>query len=202
MLRLSIILAVLCPLQVELFPIPSFSDLRALFDFAYDVYSKLNDFHDLYTKFQTSASLNDIMLEINDISRSVNQLGNRLERKLDTVVQTLLKRLSVANDISADLRELHRSITTVDTLFDDFTAYTSVDQGFNNATILSFARSITTHGSNTDLNHIVSQMQSLIVPGRGGALKESVILLLSKQTQVCFDYSFFFLPEWVTNHFG
>ncbi|XP_063991914.1 uncharacterized protein LOC135170228 [Diachasmimorpha longicaudata] len=187
MLLLVLFISGLFPLQVEpVIPLPSFSDMRALFLFATEMFSKLNDFHEIYEKFESSASLNDIMFEVNEVSQRVTELGNKLERKLDTIVQTLLQQLPLANEISADLRELHRGVTTVDTLFEDFNVYTSPNKTFNNATILSFAQSITKYGTSNNLNNVMNQMHSLIVPTRGSALKESLILLLGKEVQLTF----------------
>lgn len=181
-MALFFLVLITSPLHVEPFGIPSFSDLKAMFDFAYDMYSKLNEAHDVYNKFQTTASLEDIMTTVGEISRDVSALGTRLEKKLDRIVDTLLKRLPLVDKINDDSRQLYNLVTRINGLYKDFRVY-ATDREFNNATIKKFAETITSNNRH-DVNDILVQIHGLIVPSAGAALKESFVLLLSQESQV------------------
>lgn len=129
------------PVHIESFGFPSFSDIKALIGFAYDIYGKLNDAHDTYNKFKTSASLEDIMAQVSDLADTVNELGAKLETKLDTVLDTLVNRLPDLGSINSDYRDLNKYITTVDTLYTDFQFY-STDSEYDNETLHDFAKTI------------------------------------------------------------
>nr|AXY94697.1 80 kDa venom protein [Habrobracon hebetor] len=166
-----------------IFLIPSFSDLKELAEYAYDIYGKFNEVYDAYGTYTTDVDLDKILEEVKDITNTVNQLGTKLEQKVDQAVQIIIRHLPLTAKVDSGLYDLHNYITRIDGMFEEFRWYTSRKRNFNNFTMNHFAQTVVSHRAN-DMVDTLHKIYRLITPGRTSGIRENILLLLNKHEKM------------------
>lgn len=166
-------------------PIPGFSEIMGILKFCYKVAEKIKIGYELYEKHieHKQDIMEMIMANISDIPFKLDQMESRLSQKMDVMVQTLLNRLPIIGKLDASMRELHNYVVRVDGMYDNYVYYSKDKNNFNDYTIKRFINSVTSENLG-DLQDVLNKMHRLVLPDRTSHIRESLLLLISKQTAV------------------
>ncbi|XP_015114636.1 uncharacterized protein LOC107039505 [Diachasma alloeum] len=152
-----------------------------LISFAWSALEKVNAAHDAYSKL-TTPSTADIMEKTNEIAASIDKLGTRLEEKIQQSMDTLLTLLPLLGDISADVRLLNSYITRVDELYADMHDYLKNPKSFSDYALDALVKTCTSRDEG-DVQDRIALIYGLLIPTGLGTFKESLFVLLAKETQ-------------------
>ncbi|XP_034935116.1 uncharacterized protein [Chelonus insularis] len=165
--------------HVYSFSIPVVSDIQEMITMANDIQSVWAGnipFKNLVTEVENPATL--ALEKLDSLSEQVSNLALELSDKMDNIVEELVTKIPLAQELSAAMRDFHNVITRVDLLYDDFQDFVGED-GFNSLTLNSLIKSVTSRDAG-DIPDVVNQMHALFVPGRSASIRESILTLMVK----------------------
>ncbi|XP_063980706.1 uncharacterized protein LOC135164366 [Diachasmimorpha longicaudata] len=152
-----------------------------LISFAWSALEKINTAHDAYSKL-TTPSTADIMKKTNEIAESIDKLGNRLEEKIQQSMDTLLTRIPLLGQISADVQLLNSHISRIDQLYGDMEHYLRAPTDFSESALNNLIKSYTSNDGD-DVEGKLGLIYGLLIPKGLALFKRSLFLLLAQETQ-------------------
>ncbi|XP_063995655.1 uncharacterized protein LOC135173010 [Diachasmimorpha longicaudata] len=180
MLLLKLVL--IMPLvHVELIMMPSLTDLWNIAKYTYKVGSAIKAGYSAYKSFKddTSERIDKILNHVVEISSQIEGFETRLDQRLDTMVESLVARITLVQKLDSTFLELHKTIVAIDTMWDNYLKYSRKRRTYNNNTIKAFI--VTATGPQQGgLQDLISQMHRLIVPLRTANIRESLFMTMLK----------------------
>ncbi|XP_011302084.1 uncharacterized protein [Fopius arisanus] len=152
-----------------------------LLSFAWSTLEKINAVHDVYGKVSTPSTA-ELMQKSVEIADSIDKLGVKLEEKIQQSMDTLLSRLPLLSDISANVGTLNEYVTRIDALYRDMNHYLRKPEDFSDYSLQTLLKSATSSDGD-DVDAILALISGLINPKGLGSFKESLFVLLAKETQ-------------------
>ncbi|XP_015112293.1 uncharacterized protein LOC107037965 [Diachasma alloeum] len=178
LLRLMLIVPLV---HVEPFMMPSLTDLWKLAKFGFNVGSKIKDGYSAYKSLtdDTSERIDKILSHVVELSDQIEGFESRLDQRLDSIVESLVARITLVQKLDSSFLELHKTVVAIDTMWDNYLKYSQKRRSFNTNTIKAFITAAT-GPQQGGLQDLLSQMHRLLVPLRTAHIRESLLMTMLK----------------------
>ncbi|XP_063995016.1 uncharacterized protein LOC135172687 [Diachasmimorpha longicaudata] len=171
--------------HVELFLMPSLTDLWNLAKLGWKIGTKIKEGYDTYEKLMedptddTNEKIDKVMSHVVEISGKIEGFESRLDQRLDSIVESLVNRITLVQKLDTSFLELHKTIVAIDNMWENYLKYSKNRRNFNRETIIDFI-SWSTGPQHGGLQALLSQMHRLVVPLRTANLRESLLMTMLK----------------------
>ncbi|XP_034949254.1 uncharacterized protein [Chelonus insularis] len=156
---------------VKSLDIPVVTQIQDIIGLAHDIGDILSGNIPLQNLFISEENpIDKVLNKINGITTQIE----KLDIKLDTLLETIINRLPLEDNINSDVRNLQEHINRIDTVYEDFLAYSKNISAYRNETILEFI-SIITSAKAGNIPDILNKMFNIIVPKKSALNRMSFL---------------------------